>query len=416
MPAAGLAPDVANLPQIQYSVLCCVSLGWCEAVPFRTFLEHMTRRQLKQVDPMKRALLAATLLASALLMMPLAARAQPIEGLYVGAGGGANFLANERVRSATVDGQWYPAKIGFDTGWAALGSAGWGFGNGVRVELEGNWRSNDIANAHVPAGYATSGQETKYGVMANVLFDMDIGSPYVFPYLGAGAGALWVQQNHDLVAPGGGVASVNSSSGASFAYQAIVGAGFPIPGVPGLSATTEFRYVGVNGYRTYTGTATPAHGASVPATVTTSENNNFDLLLGVRYAFNVAPPVPPAAAPAAAAAPAPAPARSYLVFFDWDSTVLNARARQIVAEAAQNATHVQVTRIEVAGHTDSTGTPAYNLALSRRRAEAVAAELVNRGVARQAIAIQAFGETKPLVATADGVREPQNRRVEIVLN
>lgn len=96
--------------------------------------------------------------------------------------------------------------------------------------------------------------------------------------------------------------------------------------------------------------------------------------------------------------------------------MLNARARQIVAEAAQNATHVQVTRIEVAGHTDSTGTPAYNLALSRRRAEAVAAELVNRGVARQAIAIQAFGETKPLVATADGVREPQNRRVEIVLN
>ena len=364
---------------------------------------------------MKRALLAATFLAPALLVMPPAAQAQPIEGLYVGAGGGANFLSNERVRSATLDGQSLPGgpKIGFDTGWAALGSAGWGFGNGVRVELEGNWRSNDIANAHVPAGYSTSGQETKYGVMANVLFDMDIGSPYIFPYLGAGAGALWVHQSHDLVAPGLGVASVDSTPGASFAYQAIVGAGFPIPGVPGLSATTEFRYVGVNGYRRFSGAAAAPGGTAVPATVTTSDNNNFNLLLGVRYAFNVAPPAPTAASTAPAAAPAPAPARSYLVFFDWDSTVLTARARQIVAEAAQNATHVQVTRIEVAGHTDSTGTPAYNLALSRRRAEAVAAELVQRGVAKQAIDIQAFGESKPLVATADGVREPQNRRATI---
>jgi outer membrane protein OmpA-like peptidoglycan-associated protein len=104
------------------------------------------------------------------------------------------------------------------------------------------------------------------------------------------------------------------------------------------------------------------------------------------------------------------------VFFDWDSAVLTARARQIVAEAAHNATRVQVTRIDVAGHADRTGTAAYNLTLSHRRADAVAAELVQHGIAKQSIDIEAFGETKPLVATADGVREPQNRRVEIVLH
>jgi outer membrane protein OmpA-like peptidoglycan-associated protein len=50
-----------------------------------------------------------------------------------------------------------------------------------------------------------------------------------------------------------------------------------------------------------------------------------------------------------------------------------------------------------------------------RRGEAVAEELVRVGVPRTAISVQAFGETRPLIVTADGVREPQNRRVEIVL-
>ena len=76
---------------------------------------------------------------------------------------------------------------------------------------------------------------------------------------------------------------------------------------------------------------------------------------------------------------------------------------------------MQATRIEVAGHADRSGTPAYNQRLSQRRADAVAAELVARGVSRSEISVTAYGESRPLVPTADGVREPQNRRVEIVL-
>ena len=123
-------------------------------------------------------------------------------------------------------------------------------------------------------------------------------------------------------------------------------------------------------------------------------------------------PEPVAPAPAAAA---PAPARTYLVFFDWDRADITDRARQIIAEAATNSTRVQTTRIEVAGHADRSGTPQYNQRLSQRRADTVAAELVRNGVQRSQIGVQAFGESRPLVATADGVREPQNRRVEIVL-
>ncbi len=141
---------------------------------------------------------------------------------------------------------------------------------------------------------------------------------------------------------------------------------------------------------------------------------NHSILVGLRYAFNVAPPPPPPA-PAPVAAPAPAPARSYLVFFDWDRADLTARARQIIADAARNSTHVQYTRIEVDGYTDTSGTPQYNLGLSIRRAESVRAELIRDGVPANVIDIHGFGETHLLVPTGPGVREPQNRRVEIIL-
>ena len=65
---------------------------------------------------------------------------------------------------------------------------------------------------------------------------------------------------------------------------------------------------------------------------------------------------------------------------------------------------MQLTRIQVNGYTDTSGTPRYNQGLSLRRAQAVAAELVRDGVPRNAIAIQGFGETHLLVPTGPGVR------------
>ena len=138
---------------------------------------------------------------------------------------------------------------------------------------------------------------------------------------------------------------------------------------------------------------------------------NHSILVGLRYNFGVAPPPPPPPA----AVPVQAPARSYLVFFDWDKATLTDRARQIIAEAAANSSKVQYTRIEVNGYTDTSGTPKYNQGLSVRRARAVQAELVKDGVPQSAITIQGFGDTHLLVPTGPGVREPQNRRVEIII-
>jgi OOP family OmpA-OmpF porin len=358
---------------------------------------------------MKRALLAATMLGLPVLVgVPVAARAQPIQGLYVGGSVGANFLEQERLRGGSIG-----SNPGYNPGLTGLASIGYALGNGVRLEVEGSYRSNGIDDSGKPVGITSQGgRETKIGAMGNVLFDMDIGSPYVFPYLGAGAGYQHVDQRYEQTDVGGPRVSLSAKQG-YFAYQAIAGAAFPIPGVVGLSATAEYRYLGLAGDRSETGSS--VQGAVVtPVTRRVTEDNNHSLMIGLRYAFNVVPPAPPPAPVAAVSSPAPAAARSYLVFFDWDRADLTPRARQIIAEAAESAQRTSVTRIEVSGYADRSGTPVYNQALSLRRAQAVQGELISKGVPQQAISVQAFGDTHPLVPTAAGVREPQNRRVEIV--
>jgi OOP family OmpA-OmpF porin len=360
---------------------------------------------------MRSSLLAATFLA----LTASAAAAQPVSGVYVGGAGGVGFLQDEQVSGAFVS----PTDHGtarYNPGYVGLGSIGYGFGNGVRLELEGSLRGNDrdVAPGAAPGG---SGKETKTGGMANALFDMDIGSPYIFPYLGVGAGYQSVHRDQHQPGIAGGTETINASEGA-FGYQAMLGASLPIPGVVGLSATAEYRYLGLTGTRKYPGTITTGGVTTASFTRRTSDDENHQLLIGLRYAFNVTPPPAPAAAPApmVAATPAAAPAtsRSYLVFFDWDRADISDRTRAIIADAATASTKT-ATRIDVAGHTDKSGTPAYNQDLSLKRANNVAAELVRLGVPAASISISAFGDTHPLVPTGDGMREQQNRRVEIVL-
>ena len=107
-------------------------------------------------------------------------------------------------------------------------------------------------------------------------------------------------------------------------------------------------------------------------------------------------------------------AKTFLVFFDWDRANLTSRGAGIVRDAAAYSQGNRYTRIEVNGNTDTSGTPAYNQGLSERRARTVAGELVRDGVPQSAIDMHAYGDTHLLVPTGPGVREPQNRRVEIV--
>jgi OmpA-OmpF porin, OOP family len=110
----------------------------------------------------------------------------------------------------------------------------------------------------------------------------------------------------------------------------------------------------------------------------------------------------------------PGPADVYLVFFAWDRADISPVAAEVLDDMAEAFAEGRPGRVVIAGHADRSGTEAYNLALSERRARVVAGALVSRGVPVEAIATEWFGESQPRVETADGVREPQNRRVEIV--
>jgi outer membrane protein OmpA-like peptidoglycan-associated protein len=362
---------------------------------------------------LRKALLAATMLA-----LPLAAQAQPVTGLYVGLGAGVNLLqeSDGQITGPLAAGLTSAQRSGtadFNYGYVGVLSLGYGYGNGIRGEVELSYRENAVDSISgftiLPRPLRADGKARSYGVMANVLYDFDLGAgSAIMPYVGIGGGYQMVEYDGVRARGANGASLTVDDETGRFAYQAIVGAAFPLDAVPGLAITAEYRFMGtLSPEFTATASTTTARGK------VEVDNYNHSLLLGLRYAFGVTPPPAPVVAPTPAAAPAIA--RTYLVFFDFDRADLTDRARQIVAEAATNSTRAGTTRIEVAGHADRSGTPQYNQRLSERRAAAVAAELERRGVARSAMTIQAFGESRPLVPTADGVREPQNRRVEIVL-
>lgn len=366
---------------------------------------------------LRNALLAATMLAA-----PVAVSAQPVDGLYIGAGAGGNILQTEAIHSLRGG----PVNLGrgsdlrFNAGPTAVASVGYGIGYGLRFELQGLFSANKINGFKTGGAVKTTsagGDEYKEGVFLNAIYDIPldsfgVSSP-VYPYVGAGVGYVHnLYNNFRVSAPGQFLRGQGEND--NIGAQAIAGLSYPLYSVvPGLSLTAEYRFMGEIGGRSYSEQYFAPRVTVGTKLKQGSDDFNHSILLGVRYAFNTAAPAP---APTPVPQPAPvAAARTYLVFFDWDRADLTDRARQIISEAAQASTHIKYTRIEVQGNADLSGTHAYNQRLSLRRAQTVAAELVRDGVPRTAIDIQAFGDTRPLVPTAPGVREPQNRRVAIIL-
>lgn len=111
-----------------------------------------------------------------------------------------------------------------------------------------------------------------------------------------------------------------------------------------------------------------------------------------------------------ASASAPAP---FYVFFGWNSVELTPDARATLDNAAAAYLQVPGAIVEVIGRSDRAGPRTANLHTSRARAERVKAHLVARSIPAGAVRVYARGERDPIVATADGVREAQNRSVEI---
>jgi OOP family OmpA-OmpF porin len=278
---------------------------------------------------LRSALMAATVLAVPAIALPTLAKAQPISGLYVGAGAGYDYQSNQKLDYAP--GGLGGSRAFYKGSVSGSGSIGYGLGNGLRFELEGIYlraQEKELKPGYIDPKYAFHGYTQKYGAFGNVLYDIDVGSPYFYPYVGAGVGYLWTGIPSASV-NSAGITSISDTTG-SFAYQGIAGFSVPIPPAPGLSITAEYHYIGTTNKEKFSG----SYGGE-PASYTFGQGTNQTVLIGLRYAFNTPSPPPPPPAPVMA--PAPAPARTYLVFFDWDKYNLTPRAKEIIAEAADNS-------------------------------------------------------------------------------
>ncbi len=133
-----------------------------------------------------------------------------------------------------------------------------------------------------------------------------------------------------------------------------------------------------------------------------------------------APAAPPAETPAPArTAPAPVRPRPWppmppsLVYFALDSARVEGQANAVLDALAEDYRRNGRVTVEIVANADHSGPSALNRRLSERRARAVAAALVRRGIPRGVITLRPTGENEPHVMTPDGVREPLNRYAEI---
>jgi len=116
------------------------------------------------------------------------------------------------------------------------------------------------------------------------------------------------------------------------------------------------------------------------------------------------------AVPQVAAAP-----ETFIVYFDWDTAAVDRSGDRVIDEAVTAANSLGIADFSITGHADRSGSDVYNLNLSLRRADNVKAALIARGVDEAGISVAGRGEAEPAIVTDDGVREPANRRVEIIL-
>jgi len=333
--------------------------------------------------------IVAIAVAAALALAAAETQAQTAQagaqGIYIGIQGGWTDLEPITLRGITLKN-----RDGYNLGV----NGGYAFGNGVRLEAEVPYREND----------ARAGQFNSIGLMANALYDFFPTKAWT-PYLGVGIGGMRVEQSGHIA----GLIGLGGDSDFQFAYQGIAGIKYAFS--PNWSASLDYRYL-----------------ATTDASLKAQYDGNYkapyathNVIFGITYHFAPPPPPPPPAppppsvAPAPAAAPPPPAQHNFIVFFEFDRATLTDDGKKVVEAAAEYAKTHGTASIDLGGYTDTVGTASYNVALSKRRADTVTRYLERLGIPQRAIKEAWYGKEHLRVPTPDGVREPQNRRVEIVM-
>ncbi|MDB5702737.1 MAG: OmpA family protein [Sphingomonadales bacterium] len=357
-----------------------------------------------------RKLAILAVLASTAIATPALARN---DAWYIGVEGGATIVEKTDFRINGVSGAAQSKQaVGFD----ADGIMGYDFG-AFRLEAEVGYKRAEhdrytlvapsAAPFPAPGSYENArGRISALTFMVNGL--LDFGSDDgLSGYVGGGAGVGRVKlANFGLTTTG----AFLDDSDTGFAYQAIAGVRYPI--TTNVDFGLKYKFFNENKVDLI-----DANGRS--------ERTRFrshSLLASLVYNFGepaAPPPPPPPPAPAPEPAPPPPPVAAvctpgpYIVFFEWNKSDITAEAASILDNAVTAYGDCGQAQVMLAGYTDTSGTPKYNLGLSQRRADAVSAYISSKGVPAGVITSKAFGETNLRVQTADGVRELQNRRVEI---
>ena len=326
---------------------------------------------------------------------------------------------------------------GFNVG--ARGGYQWG---PWRFEEEYEYRRNALSSLNLTGpfggvlttnGSRGTGQVKSNAIMTNVIYDFTLGWP-VTPHIGAGIGAVEVINSASInsftlrnpigapinpssplsVAPQTFGGTIINGSTWGFGYQGI--AGFRYDFSPAVAFDLDYRFLGTtsqtinNNARVPFPNGTGGTNCCRGSTFTEQYRSN-NVVASITMKFG-APPAPPPPLPPAP--PPPPPPKVFLVFFDWDKYNITPEGEKIIELAAQQYKAGGSVKLQVNGYTDTTGSFAYNQRLSERRANAVATRMVALGVARSDMAVAGHSFNDLRVPTPLGVREPQNRRVEIV--
>ena len=353
------------------------------------------------------------LAGAALLVFAGSASASDNGGWYLGLGAGYDQLGSVRMQSATAPFVG-SGRTSYSGNAIYLGSAGYKWDSGLRIELELGFDQHDASKLAIAGGPiflkpAIGGGVQTSSALVNFVYDMSLGGNWGAS-LGGGVGAANVNEYLHF-GPGQAVSGARTA----LEWQGIAGLNYALGDNVDLFA--DYRYRSIDSDSNF---ASPLAGPGFPVRV--FQNHEQVGLLGVRWfldreappAPRYSPPPPPPAPPPPPPAPPP-PVKTFIVFFDFDKSDLTDKAQQVVQDAVTTAKASGFVKVLVTGHTDTVGSDTYNQALSIRRADAVRDEMVREGLDGGGIEIVGKSFHDPLVATGPGVREPQNRRAVIDL-
>ena len=369
---------------------------------------------------MRKLAVAMALASTALVATPALARDN---AWYVGVEGGAMIVEDIKFDIGAVrQGGTVDHNYGYDVD----GVIGYDLGR-FRLEAEVGYKAATMDSYRTTV---TTPVLNSLGRPAGV-------NPGTFDYVGGRSSALSFMVNglvdfgdddgiQGFVGGGVGVARVKEraqlntrqnfldDSDTVFAYQGLAGVRAPI--TKHIDASLKYRFF----------TADNVKLVNVAGTSFNGKFRTHSLLGGLTYNFGepAAPPpppvvdMPPPPPPAEPPAPPPAPVVQcspgpFIVFFEWDKSDVTPEAAAILDGAIAQYQNCGSAKVMLAGHADKSGAPAYNVGLSQRRNDSVQGYLTAHSIPAGVITSEAFGESRPRVETADGVREVQNRRVEV---